>query len=213
MRNISCGSIGRRRAACVFALCCVSFCVLAFLSLRGYLALADAAVYAALRSLSSPGLTLLMRAASAAGSLRAYLCAAAVLAALMIFAKRTRRLWASAAAVLGSAALLNIALKHLFARPRPDVARLVAVRGYSFPSGHSMISCAFCGFLAYMCVRLLPRPHGRIAAALLAALVLLIGLSRVYLGAHYFSDVICGLLAGAAIAACAAMASEIRGTE
>jgi membrane protein DedA with SNARE-associated domain/membrane-associated phospholipid phosphatase len=108
------------------------------------------------------------------------------------------------AAVAGGG-LLDVALKRVFHRTRPtwDVPLLTA-RGWSFPSGHAMGSLVAYGMLAYLLVR---EVHGRrrrlavIAGA--AVLVLLIGLSRMYLGVHYFSDVIGGYAAGVVwLAAC-----------
>jgi undecaprenyl-diphosphatase len=93
---------------------------------------------------------------------------------------------------------LNWALKTIIARPRPELEHLVHAGYYSFPSGHSMDSTAFFGFLAYLLTRHLRRKGKRtiwvgIAAALL---IFLIGLSRVYLGVHYPMDVIGGFLCG-----------------
>jgi undecaprenyl-diphosphatase len=108
------------------------------------------------------------------------------------------------AAVAGGG-LLDVALKGMFHRTRPtwDVPLLTA-RGWSFPSGHAMGSLVAYGMLAYLLVR---DPKGRpprmaiVAGAV--ALVLLIGLSRMYLGVHYFSDVVGGYAAGMVwLAAC-----------
>ena len=82
-------------------------------------------------------------------------------------------------------------------RPTP-VGGLIDAQQYSFPSGHAMVSAAFYLYVAYLCWRLM---RGRWRRALvvtgLVLLVLLIGLARLYLEAHYLSDVIAGYLAGA----------------
>jgi len=98
-------------------------------------------------------------------------------------------------AVIG-AQLLNDVLKLLFQRPRPTaVLSLLPGQSWSFPSGHAMLSLAFYGFLAYLSLRLL-RGRWRITALVgLGLIVLLIGLARLYLGVHYFSDVIAGYAA------------------
>ncbi|MCA9599779.1 MAG: phosphatase PAP2 family protein [Myxococcales bacterium] len=95
------------------------------------------------------------------------------------------------------AGLLNALLKLLFARPRPDVAlRLAAAGGYSFPSGHSMASAAIVTTL--MLVVIARRPRLRALAIVVgSALIVAIGISRVYLGVHYASDVIAGWALGA----------------
>jgi membrane-associated phospholipid phosphatase len=101
-----------------------------------------------------------------------------------------------AVTVTGSA-LLNTLLKAIFQRPRPEFeAPLLVERYWSFPSGHAMMSLAIYGMLAYLLLVFLEPHLARIGIALLVTLVLLIGFSRLYLGVHYFSDVIAGYTAG-----------------
>ena len=99
----------------------------------------------------------------------------------------------------GGAALL---IKELVHRARPDIAfRAYAETGFSFPSGHATLAAAFYGFLIYLAWRMMP--PGFVRTAVVTALTLLIGLiafSRLYLGVHYLSDVIGGLLLGSAFA-------------
>lgn len=92
---------------------------------------------------------------------------------------------------------LNSLLKLWFGRPRPglDYSPLVEERYYSFPSGHTMSSLCIYGFLCYLWVRRRPsRAPSKVALA--AALVMSIGISRVYLSAHYPGDVLGGFAAG-----------------
>lgn len=108
------------------------------------------------------------------------------------------------AAVAGGG-LLDVALKAVFHRTRPtwDVP-LLTPRGWSFPSGHAMGSVVAYGMLTYLLVRDPKGSPPRIAiVAGAVTLVLLIGLSRMYLGVHYLSDVIGGYAAGTVwLAAC-----------
>lgn len=98
---------------------------------------------------------------------------------------------------LFGAALLNQLLKVLFARARPELFRLVEETGYSFPSGHSMVSFCVYGFLAYIFSRSVSSLRLRILAfAMAAVLVAAIGVSRIYLGVHYPTDVLAGFVAG-----------------
>ncbi len=100
--------------------------------------------------------------------------------------------------VLISTSLLNIWIKNLISRPRPlEDMRLVEAYSYSFPSGHSMSAIAFYGFLIYLSYKLVRNPWLKVFLILLnSILILSIGLSRVYLGVHYPSDVLAGFAAG-----------------
>lgn len=88
---------------------------------------------------------------------------------------------------------LNQVLKQIVHRPRPEGFRLIAESGYSFPSGHSMVAMAFYGLLAWMVWRYEKDRVVRWVCCLGFSLVVVaIGLSRVYLGVHYATDVIAG---------------------
>ncbi|OOE12996.1 phosphatase PAP2 family protein [Fictibacillus arsenicus] len=92
--------------------------------------------------------------------------------------------------------LINLGLKHWFGRVRPEES-LIVEQGFSYPSGHSMGSLIYYGFLGYLVIR---SQRGRSLKLLLGigfiTLILLIGFSRIYLGVHYPSDVLAGFSAG-----------------
>lgn len=89
--------------------------------------------------------------------------------------------------------MLNLMLKNIVERPRPIGYRLIDETGYSFPSGHSMISSAFYGLIIYFIWKNVKNTKLKyISCILLSLLILLIGISRIYLGVHYASDVIGG---------------------
>lgn len=158
----------------------------------------DNGVYHWLRSFASPGLDEIARLVSTMG---AEVLGGLLVLLLVYFGWRRR--WGTAVSLLivtGGAQLLNNVLKDHFHRTRPAptvVTGVIAAQTWSFPSGHAMVSAAFYLFLAYVGWRLLRGTARRIWVAALVGLVLLIGLSRMYLGAHYLTDVVAGYLAGA----------------
>ncbi|MNW62652.1 phosphatidylglycerophosphatase B [compost metagenome] len=87
----------------------------------------------------------------------------------------------------------------MYSRERPDLwDYLVVPDGYSFPSGNAMISAAFFGLIALLLLRS-GKAGNRVWATIVLLLILLIGVSRLYLGVHYASDIVGGFLAGAVI--------------
>ena len=100
---------------------------------------------------------------------------------------------------LALSAIVNTGLKFLIQRPRPEGYRLIEQSGFSFPSGHSMSSMAFYGFIIYLIYkRVEDKKKRRILTILFSTLIILIGISRIYLGVHYASDVIAGFSVGLA---------------
>ena len=89
--------------------------------------------------------------------------------------------------------IVNNILKVIFKRPRPIIINMIEERSYSFPSGHSMISILFYGSIIYLLNKYKIK-HCKLISIILSILILLIGISRIYLGVHYPSDVLGGYL-------------------
>ena len=105
------------------------------------------------------------------------------------------------AVAIGLASLANQGLKAMIGRARPDLLDpIVEERGFSFPSGHSALGMVAWGILGVLVMRSrLPSAVKRAIVVVLAILIILIGLSRIWLGVHYPTDVLAGWTAGAVI--------------
>ena len=91
--------------------------------------------------------------------------------------------------------VLNFLLKLLFMRDRPYELMIIDEVGYSFPSGHAMAAFGFYGFIIYLLWHFnLAKSAKIIFSVLLGVLIILIGVSRIYLGVHYASDVLAGYM-------------------
>lgn len=173
------------------------FAKLAEEMLENELKLFDQMVINAVHAISSPWATRVMKGITMMGS-----PAMMIFLALLLWfylSRIKKHFWDSnmvIVALLGSW-LMNELLKWVFHRSRPEMLRLVKATGYSFPSGHAMVSFAFYGMLAYlMWINIDNRKVRYSFTFLFLFLVFAIGISRIYLGVHYPSDVLAGFAAG-----------------
>ena len=115
--------------------------------------------------------------------------------ACLIFIKN-RKIGLSIGVNLASVGLINFILKEIIQRPRPPIeSRMVQESSYSFPSGHAMASLAFYGLIIYYLSRYIKNNKIRnISFIGLSVLIFFIGISRIYLGVHFASDVLAGFL-------------------
>jgi membrane-associated phospholipid phosphatase len=155
----------------------------------------DIAAFRWVRQFGSPATDMLMQGVSLMG---AQLLAGVVLVVFAVLAVRRR--WANAALLLlvvFGAQILNTLLKATFQRERPMAyLELLPAQQFSFPSGHTMLATAVYLYLAYLSWQHL-RGFARYALPVSAVLlILLVGVSRVYLEMHYATDVIAGFIAG-----------------
>jgi membrane-associated phospholipid phosphatase len=148
---------------------------------------------------ATPALTHIARFVSFFGSV-AFVAAASTCAALLLIVRKSWYQLLALALGVGGGSLLNILLKHFFQRQRPALENpLLTLSSYGFPSGHTMGSTLFYGLLAIFITQSVRAWRLRALAFCIAALlVALIGLSRIYLGAHYFTDVLGAIAVGLA---------------
>ena len=91
--------------------------------------------------------------------------------------------------------VFNQLFKFTLQRPRPSKYNIITEKGYSFPSGHSMVSMAFYGYIIYLVYKFIKNKYLKWAIiSVLSLLIIFIGISRIYLGVHYTSDVLAGFL-------------------
>ena len=156
----------------------------------------DDATRAAVHQLASPLLTAIMRGFSFVGSTIA-LTAGTIYVVVRFAMRKLKREAKLFAITMIGAGLLNITLKLAFKRPRPvPFFNLSAPETYSFPSGHSLTSAVFFGALAAILTARMKSKRVRTAVWIVCTVMfLLIGLSRIYLGVHYTTDVIAGFAA------------------
>lgn len=114
---------------------------------------------------------------------------------LLSFLLKNKKLSFIITANLGLITIINQVLKFIVKRPRPSDLFLIVETGYSFPSGHSMVSLSFYGLLIYFIYKYFKNKKLKIfLITFLSLIIILIGISRVYLGVHFVSDVISGFL-------------------
>jgi undecaprenyl-diphosphatase len=157
----------------------------------------DALATPFLHGLSNPTLDAVMGGITQLGS--PVVVVPILVAALVLLVWRGRRREALFLTILLAGSLiLNQSMKLIFERPRPQLSWAKVIPEYSFPSGHAMNSLVFYVGLALIVWVVWGRRAGSIALVAAIGLALLIGVSRIYLGYHYFTDVVGGFLAGAA---------------
>lgn len=157
----------------------------------------DKLVYFTLQSYSSYGVDVLMYWLTAMGSGMSVVgLSVALLLWLVVFGNQRREIYLFLIANAGGLAF-NLFLKYLLQRPRPSINADIGAVGYSLPSGHAMGAMIFYGFMTYLIIR---SQRGLWTSTLLSAIMVLfilgIGISRIYLNAHYASDVLAGFVAG-----------------
>lgn len=178
----------------IVVLCLILFSVICYGVLSYDSLVIDTKVYSFIAdNIMSDGITSVLKVITELGGV-AFIVLAGVL--IFMFCKKNR--WFVTFDLVG-VTVINQAIKHIVRRPRPNVLRLVEEDGYSFPSGHSMVSMAFYGIIIYLVYKNVTNKYLKwTLITLLSLLILSIGFSRIYVGVHYFTDVVGGFLLGLA---------------
>ncbi|HVI91086.1 MAG TPA: VTT domain-containing protein [Dongiaceae bacterium] len=158
---------------------------------------ADRAVYSLLQSFRSSTGDALMTTITEMGDSLVVISVVCAATAWLLF----RRAWRSALYLLvavAGASLFNSGIKLILSRERPISDLYDGVSAFSFPSGHATVNFALYGFICVLILRNLSSAWRLPVVGLVLSLVTLIALSRLYLGAHWFSDVLAGLSFGVA---------------
>lgn len=150
-----------------------------------------------LHGISSPTLDAVMNGFTTTGS-SLVVVPICVVAAVGLLVKRRYGALLFVSVALGGALLLDATMKLFFQRPRPKLAYASVMPDYSFPSGHSMNGVVFYVSLALIVWSIFGRRVGVVATTAAVLLAGAIGISRIYLGYHYLTDVVGGWLAGIA---------------
>ena len=156
----------------------------------------DRTIIDSVQGLETPSLTMIMKILTFIGS-APFVIVLSLCLLLFLYKVLHHRLELIlfTAAILGSA-ILNGILKNIFHRVRPDLHRLIDIAGYSYPSGHAMNAFTVYSIISFLLWRHISSRWGRIILIIVSmVMILAIGISRIYLGVHYPSDIIGGYFA------------------
>ena len=173
-------------------LCLILFSIILINVLKGNIQGFDSNIYNLISSIKSNFMDMFFKTITRFGDEEVLIL---IVVACLIFIKN-RRIGGSIAINLASVGLINHLLKEIIQRPRPPIEfRMVEESSFSFPSGHAMASMAFYGLIMYyVCKYVKNKTVKYIFCATLSILIFLVGISRIYLGVHYASDVLAGFL-------------------
>ena len=165
---------------------------------NGSIAPFDTAVISFVQGLEAPWLTAILKVFTTMGSGYFVVPMALILVAILYFGLRARpQAWLLLIVIAGTP-LFNTLLKLYFKRERPDIHRILDAHGFSFPSGHAMISFSLYAIIAFIAWGFIKTTVGRLMLLLfMVFMILTISISRIYLGVHYPSDIVGGFTVSA----------------
>jgi len=157
----------------------------------------DAAITKYVISFRTPLLNNILQFITNLGDLYGYIVVTTICSLFFFFKFKNWRYVAQLVFVIIISGLSNLALKEVINRARPTAEHLVSVQTLSYPSGHAMSATAFYGFLIYLCYFLKINKWLKGGLIFLCSfLIVSIGISRIYLGVHFPSDIAGGIIAG-----------------
>lgn len=176
---------------CVLSL--LSFSVVALFVQRNTIVTFDSIIISTIQGLEAPWLTFIMRFFTFIGDTIPVIILSVVSLFLLYKVLNHRGELVLFIAVIVGANLLFLTLKSFFQRARPDLHRLAEATNYSFPSGHATMAFALYGVLTFILWRHINTSFKRTIHIIVSLVVILsIGVSRIYLGVHYPSDILAG---------------------
>lgn len=173
---------------------CVSLIILIILFFTNQLLGTDTLIYNFISKFITPSKTKFFTIITDLGDYIGMIIAATII--LVFNHKHNPKRNISLILLLIMCSLYVVITKNIFQRPRPNILQLITIDGFSFPSGHSTFSITIYGYLIYLISQLSKLKYKNIFILLLILLIFSIGLSRIYLGVHYFSDVFAGFISG-----------------
>lgn len=152
----------------------------------------DSTVYETITLIKSDGMTNVMKIFTSFCDVK-IMVILSLISLLGLICKRKEPIYL--VGTLGLATILNLGLKNIFTRERPTILRLIEETGFSYPSGHAMGSMAFYGSIIVIVKNLkIDKKYKYIINSILGFIILMVGISRIYLGVHYPSDILGGWL-------------------
>lgn len=169
-------------------------CLVAFSVDRELIKTIDSWFYDIISNQINPNLTLFMRFATEVGSVGVVII---LCLSFFLFSKVRKNYALPVATTVAITFLSNLGLKTLFARERPNILQLISESYYSFPSGHAMINMAFYTMVFMITKKHVDNKKTKLTISIICIIIpLVIGISRIYLGVHYTSDVVAGWFLG-----------------
>lgn len=174
-------------------LCLIGLMVIIYFLFKNKLSAVDKLLYSFISKFKSPILTSFFKFITFFASIEWFI----IVGLFLLFFYDDKKIKIIIPIYVIGISLITLLMKNIFVRVRPIELMIIKETGYSFPSGHSSSSIAFYGLLAYLVYKSNLKKWKKISLiSLLLLLSLLIGISRIYLGVHYSTDVLAGFMVG-----------------